>query len=137
MFEPHLSSPSAAHFAGFVVVFAGVLLLGAIVGAIVGKFLKVTGLSIVDHILGALAAFLAVLAVGLAVHKPLSRVPENTLKYVVGLMLTTFGVFWTGEGRGIAWPGGDLALLAFAAVFLLAGVTASALARRPVEEVAQ
>ena len=69
--------------------------------------------------LGALAAFIAVLAVGLAVHRPLSRVPENTLKYVVGLMLTTFGVFWTGEGLGVAWPGEDLALFGIFVFFVV------------------
>jgi len=53
VFEPYLSSPSAAHFAGFVVVFCAVLLVGALVSAIVGKFLRVTGLSFFDHILGA------------------------------------------------------------------------------------
>jgi len=53
MFLPYLSSPAAAHLVGFVLVFAGVLLLGAVVSAIVGKFLRVTGLSIVDHLLGA------------------------------------------------------------------------------------
>jgi uncharacterized membrane protein len=69
--------------------------------------------------LGALAAFLAVLAVGLAIHKPLSKVPENTLKYVVGLMLTTFGVFWTGEGLGVAWPGEDLSLFGIFIFFVV------------------
>ena len=75
---------------------------------------------------GALAAFVAVLAVGLMVHRPLSRVPENTLKYVVGLMLTTFGLFWTGEGLGVAWPGADLALFG---LFALVSATALALTR--------
>ncbi|TIV75312.1 MAG: COG4280 domain-containing protein, partial [Mesorhizobium sp.] len=50
--------------------------------------------------LGALAAFVLVMLIGLAVHRPLARVPENSLKFVVGLMLTSFGVFWTGEGLG-------------------------------------
>lgn len=67
--------------------------------------------------LGALAAFMLVMLIGLAVHRPLARVPENALKFVVGLMLTSFGVFWTGEGLGAEWPGEDLALLAiFAAI---------------------
>jgi uncharacterized membrane protein len=52
------------------------------------------------------------------VHRPLSRVPENTLKYVVGLMLTTFGVFWTGEGLGVAWPGEDLSLFGIFVFFV-------------------
>jgi uncharacterized membrane protein len=70
--------------------------------------------------LGALAAVVVVMAIGLALHRPLSKVPENTLKFVVGLMLTSFGVFWTGEGLGAEWPGADLALLAIFAVFAIA-----------------
>jgi len=80
--------------------------------------------------LGALGACLLVLAVGAVVHRPLSRVPENTLKFAVGVMLSAFGVFWTGEGLGIAWPGHDLALFAFALLFLGAGLFAAASARR-------
>src|SRR5882724_769217 len=65
---------------------------------------------------GALAAFIVVLAIGLAVHQPLAKVPENALKFAVGLMLTSFGVFWIGEGLNADWPGADLALLAILAV---------------------
>jgi uncharacterized membrane protein len=87
--------------------------------------------------LGAAAACAAVLAIGLALHRPLAKVPENALKFGVGVMLSAFGVFWTGEGLGIAWPGQDLALLLFAALFLSVGlVTASAL-RRPLMEVSE
>src|SRR5262249_44894387 len=53
---------------------------------------------------GALAALIVVMGIGLAVHKPLAQVPENTLKFAVGLMLTSFGVFWIGEGLGAEWP---------------------------------
>ena len=80
--------------------------------------------------LGAVAACALVLAIGAAVHRPLSRVPENTLKFGVGVMLSAFGVFWTGEGLGIAWPGQDLALLSFAALFLGAGLMGSVFARK-------
>jgi Ca2+/H+ antiporter, TMEM165/GDT1 family len=80
--------------------------------------------------LGALAACILVLAIGAVVHRPLSRVPENNLKFGVGVMLSAFGVFWTGEGLGIAWPGQDLALLLFAFLFLGAGLIGSAFARR-------
>src|SRR5215472_6775173 len=80
--------------------------------------------------LGALAACILVLAIGAVVHRPLSRVPENLLKFGVSIMLCSFGVFWTGEGLGIAWPGQDLALLLFIALFLGAGLIASGLARR-------
>lgn len=87
--------------------------------------------------IGAAAACVAVLAVGALVHKPLSNVPENTLKFGVGVMLSAFGVFWTGEGLGIDWPGRDLMLFVFAGLFLLAGLAAAALARRPEAEVAR
>ena len=79
---------------------------------------------------GALAACLLVLAIGVVVHRPLARVPENTLKFGVGVMLSAFGVFWTGEGLGIAWPGQDLALVGFAAIFLGVGLAAVPAARR-------
>ena len=80
--------------------------------------------------LGALAACVLVLCIGALVHRPLSQVPENSLKFGVGVMLSAFGVFWTGEGLGIEWPGHDLALLAFAALFLCGGLYAVRLARR-------
>lgn len=72
--------------------------------------------------MGALAACVLVLVVGAIVHKPLSRVPENTLKFGVAVMLCAFGVFWTGEGLGIDWPGEDLMLLVCAIFFLATGV---------------
>jgi uncharacterized membrane protein len=59
----------------------------------------------------AAAAVLVVAAVGVAVRAPLSRVPENSMKFVVGIMLTAFGVFWGAEGAGAHWPGSDAALL--------------------------
>jgi uncharacterized membrane protein len=83
---------------------------------------------------GALAACLLVAGVGFVVHRPLARVPENTLKLAVGVMLSAFGIFWTGEGLGVAWPGQDLAIVAFAALFLAVGLVAVALARRPSAE---
>jgi Ca2+/H+ antiporter, TMEM165/GDT1 family len=84
---------------------------------------------------GALAACLLVAGAGFAVHRPLARVPENTLKFAVGVMLSAFGVFWTGEGLGVAWPGADLAIVAFAALFLAVGSAAVVLARRSHAEV--
>jgi Ca2+/H+ antiporter, TMEM165/GDT1 family len=67
---------------------------------------------------GALAACIVVAAIGAAVHRPLARVPENTLKFAVGIMLSAFGLFWTGESLGVAWPGGDAAILGFIVLFL-------------------
>ena len=81
--------------------------------------------------IGALAACALVAVVGFAVHRPLARVPENTLKFTVGVMLSAFGVFWTGEGLGVPWPGEDLAILGFAALFLIVAVAAVRLVRLP------
>ncbi len=69
-------------------------------------------------------AILVVVIAGLAVRAPLAKVPENTLKYAVGVMLTTYGVFWVGEGLGLEWPGGDAALLVIAAAVLGASLLA-------------
>jgi len=80
---------------------------------------------------GAITACLLVAGVGMVVHRPLARVPENTLKFAVGVMLSAFGIFWTGEGLGVAWPGGDLAIVACAALFLGVGLAAVTLIRRP------
>lgn len=79
--------------------------------------------------IGALAAFVAVMAFGLLVRKPLAKVPENALKFVVGVMLSSFGVFWTSEGLGAPWPGGDLALFGLAGAFLVAALALVALVR--------
>ena len=105
----HARERSADYLAGLAA-FKAVLLEGVEVVFIVIAVGTAHGLTLYAA-LGALAAFVAVMAIGLAVHRPLSRVPENTLKFVVGLMLTTFGIFWTGEGLGAAWPGADLSLI--------------------------
>lgn len=80
--------------------------------------------------IGALAACLMIAGIGFVIHRPLARVPEDTLKFAVGIMLAAFGVFWTGEGLGVAWPGADLAIVAFAALFLGVGRAGVVLARR-------
>ena len=79
--------------------------------------------------LGALAAAVLVLAAGALLHRPLARVPENALKFGVGVMLSAFGVFWTGEGLGVPWPGEDIAVLGFMAAFLAFGLGLAALLR--------
>src|SRR5947209_6479368 len=94
----------------FLISFKGVLLEGLEVVFIVLTF----GANQHDVPLAAAAAGVAVLSVvlaGLAVHAPLSRVPENAMKFGVGVMLTSFGMFWGAEGAGAHWPGGDGALL--------------------------
>jgi uncharacterized membrane protein len=80
---------------------------------------------------GAVAACLLVTGVGIVVHRPLARVPENALKFAVGVMLSVFGVFWTGEGLGVAWPGADLAIVGFAVLFLAVGLMSAAFLRHP------
>ena len=67
----------------------------------------------------AVVATALVVVVGIAVRAPLERVPENTIKFAVGLLLTSFGVFWGGEGAGVSWPGSDLAILAILAFLAL------------------
>jgi uncharacterized membrane protein len=115
-----------------VTAFKAVLLEGLEVVFIVIA-LSVGGGHLIAASAGALVACLLVVAVGFIVHRPLARVPENTLKFAVGVMLAAFGVFWTGEGLGVAWPGADLAIAVFAALFLAVGGIAVALARRPME----
>ncbi len=88
--------------------------------------------------LGALAALILVTALGIVVHRPLSRVPENGLKFVVGVLLSAFGTFWFGEGAGVAWPGADWSILAlvagFLAVAMLSVAACRARAGRPVAQ---
>jgi uncharacterized membrane protein len=93
----------------FTISFKGVFLEGLEVAFIVLTFGSTQG-SIPLAAAGAGAAVVLVVAVGIAVRAPLARVPENTLKYAVGVMLTTFGTFWAAEGAGAHWPGGDAAL---------------------------
>ena len=115
--------------------FKAVLLEGLEVAFIVIAVGAGRGL-LLEASIGALVACLLVLAVGLFVHRPLSKIPENTLKFGVGVMLSAFGVFWTGEGLGAEWPAGDLTLLPLAGVFLLAGLVGARLARSAYERAA-
>ncbi|HEX7299731.1 MAG TPA: TMEM165/GDT1 family protein [Solirubrobacteraceae bacterium] len=120
----------------FVVSFKGVFLEGLEIVFIVISF-GLNGGSIALAVVGAALGGVLVLGAGLALHRPLARVPENTIKFAVGLLLSTFGTFWAVEGLGwfgpseasLHWPGGDAALpvllglwalLAWAAVRLLA-----------------
>ena len=82
---------------------------------------------------GALAAALLVAATAVAVHRPLARVPENTLKFAVGVVISAFGIYWSGEGLGVAWPGNDLALLAIAGGLLVTALLGVRLATRSLQ----
>ncbi len=121
--------PSRIDGFGFTVSFKGVLLEGLEVAFIAITF----GSNQHDVPLAAVAAVAAVVVVagaGFFVHAPLSRVPENTLKYVVGVMLTSFGTFWGAEGAGAHWPAGDAAILAIIAFTLASSFVLVALLRR-------
>jgi uncharacterized membrane protein len=127
------AAPGARHgvrdWYAFSLAFKGVLLEGLEV-----VFIAITfGAS--QHDVGvaaaaAAAAVLAVAAVGIAVRAPLSRVPENAMKFAVGVMLTSFGVFWGAEGAGVSWPGNDVALLVIVPAAALAALGYVALLRR-------
>ena len=114
---------------GFTLAFKGVLLEGLEVVFIVLTF----GANAKNVGLAAIASGCAVVlvaAAGFAVRAPLARVPENTMKFVVGIMLTSFGMFWGGEGAGAHWPGSDAALLVIIPAVALFSIGLVALLRR-------
>jgi uncharacterized membrane protein len=102
----------------FTLSFKGVFLEGLEVAFIVLTFGSTQG-NIPLAAAGAAAAIVIVGIAGVLVHAPLSQVPENTMKFAVGVMLTTFGTFWSAEGAGVNWPGSDLAILGVLAFVLL------------------
>jgi uncharacterized membrane protein len=113
----------------FVISFKGVFLEGLEVAFIVLTF----GANQHNIPLAAAAAGLAIVAVvvaGVAARAPLTRVPENAMKFAVGVMLTSFGTFWGAEGAGASWPGGDAALLAIIPGCLVASLAMVAWLRR-------
>jgi uncharacterized membrane protein len=115
--------PGAVDWAGFGASFQGVFVEGIEVVFIV---IAVGGAAqnLAAATAGAAAAMVLVVALGLIVHRPLTRVPENTLKFLVSVMISSFGTFWIGEGISLRWPGGEWALLlitlSYLAVFGLA-----------------
>jgi uncharacterized membrane protein len=124
--------PVPAHgmdWISFTVAFKGVLLEGMEVAFIVVTFGASAG-QLGPAALGATVAGLLVLVVGVAVHRPLARVPENGLKFAVGLMLTTFGTFWAGEGVGVDWVAGDATLVGLFVLLTVASLAAVWLVQR-------
>lgn len=123
------TEPSRIDPFGFTVSFKAVFLEGLEVAFIVVTF----GANQHDVPLAAIAAGAAIVGVvvlGAAAHAPLSRIPENTLKYGVGVMLTSFGTFWGVEGAGAHWPGSDAAILALIAFTLGSSLLLVAVLRR-------
>ncbi|HLW96384.1 MAG TPA: hypothetical protein VKS25_13475 [Solirubrobacteraceae bacterium] len=125
----HRSTFADLDWYGFTLAFKGVLLEGLEVAFIVLTFGTTQG-----HIglaaLGAGAAVVLVAGVGVAVRAPLARVPENTMKFAVGIMLTSFGSFWSAEGAGAHWPGGDASLVGVIAVMIASSALLVGLLRR-------
>ncbi|MDZ4719390.1 MAG: hypothetical protein SH847_13120 [Roseiflexaceae bacterium] len=113
----------------FTLSFKGVFLEGLEVAFIVLTFGTNQG-NIPLAALGAGLALALVAIIGALVHRPLSNVPENTMKFAVGLMLSTFGIFWSIEGLGIEWPGEDLAILGILGFLALVSFGFVALLRR-------
>jgi uncharacterized membrane protein len=114
---------------GFTVSFKGVLLEGLEVAFIVVTFGS-NQHNVPLAVIAAVAAVIMVVAAGAIAHAPLSRVPENTLKYAVGVMLTAFGIFWGAEGAGASWPGSDAAIPAIIALVLASSIGLAAVLRR-------
>jgi len=112
----------------FTVAFKGVLLEGLEVAFIVVTFGSSAGM-LGPAALGAAAAGALVLGVAAIVHRPLASVPENALKFAVGVMLCGFGTFWAGEGVGIDWPAGDAAILVLLVGYLALGLVGVSVVR--------
>jgi uncharacterized membrane protein len=130
--EPPVPS-QGMDWVSFTVAYKGVLLEGLEVAFIVITLGASAG-QLGSAAIGALAAGAIVIVAGVATHRPLSRVPENGLKFAVGLMLTTFGTFWAGEGIGISWALSDATLIVLLAVYAVAALLAVRLiqsAQRP------
>ncbi|TMD12109.1 MAG: hypothetical protein E6I27_03275 [Chloroflexi bacterium] len=124
------SAVTTRDWVGFVLALKGVFLEGLevvfIVIAVGG-----TGHGFPAAVAGGLVAAIVIAAVGVVVRRPLSRVPENTLKYGVGVILTSLGTFWAAEGMGARWPLDFVSILGLAAVYLVASRMAMTLIRRP------
>jgi uncharacterized membrane protein len=114
---------------GFTLSFKGVFLEGLEVAFIVLTFGSTQG-NIPLAAVGAVVAVVLVAIVGALARAPLARVPENTMKFTVGVMLTTFGIFWGVEGAGASWPGGDAAILGVLAFVVLVSLAMVAVLRR-------
>ncbi len=127
------ASEAAADWLAGVAAFKAVLLEGTEVVFIVLAVGARPGL-LLPAAAGAALACIMILALGVALRQPLSKVPENAMKFVVGALLTGFGVFWCAEGLEAPWPGGDLAIFALVGFYLLAGLALATMVRRPARE---
>jgi uncharacterized membrane protein len=113
----------------FTLSFKGVLLEGLEVIFIVVTFGAATH-QVPLAALGAAVAVVLVTLAGVLIHRPLARVPENTLKFAVGLLLSSFGTFWAAEGAGVTWPGSDVAIPGILVVYAVVSFLYVAFLRR-------
>jgi uncharacterized membrane protein len=113
----------------FTLSFKGVLLEGLEVVFIVITF-GTNQKNLGAAVIGAAIAVVAVAVTGVAVRAPLAKVPENAMKFAVGIMLTSFGTFWGAEGAGVSWPGNDGALLVLVPVITVVSLVCVAWMRR-------
>jgi Ca2+/H+ antiporter, TMEM165/GDT1 family len=128
-----LPPPGRPDWAGRAISFKGVLLEGVEVILIVTALGARPG-GLAPALVGGLLSIALVVAIGLVLHAPLRRLPETHLKYAVGIVLTSFGVFFTAEGLGVEWPGSDAALLYIAAALVVSSqARIVSLARPPAE----
>jgi uncharacterized membrane protein len=120
--------PLGLDWLSFVLSFKGVLLEGLEIAFIVVTF-GAAASDLSSAAVGGAAALVAVAAIGGAFHRALQRIPRSMLILVVGLLLSTFGTFWSAEGVGVDWPGGDLALIVLLPVYAAVAATLVVLAR--------
>lgn len=127
--EERVAHRTGVDWTAFVLAFKGVLLEGLEVAFIVVSFGANTnqmGLAVI----GGVAAILIIGAVGASVHRSVSRIPRSVLQLVVGVMLTTFGTFWSLEGIGVSWPGGDASIVGLLVLYALTAASYITLERR-------
>jgi uncharacterized membrane protein len=131
------ASTNDIDWTGFVVAFKGVLLEGLEVAFIVLTLAANREHTLGWSALGALLAFALVAVIGAIAHRPLTRVPENTIKFTVGLMLVAFGTFWAGEGIGVDWQLEDWTILVLIALYAAVAWSLVLYFRQPARATAQ
>ena len=124
IYEREVAILRAAHErrVGFVTSFNAVLLEGLEIAVIVITFAAASTGGLIWATAGALAAAFVVIGAGVVLRKPFSRVPENTMKFIVGVMLVSLGTYWSGEGLGVRWALGDATLFAIVALYVAASL---------------
>ena len=129
--EPPEWSGEGFDWLAFVLSFKGVVLEGLEVAFIVVSF-GANANQLGAAVIGGVGAVIIIGAIGLVLHGPVSRIPRSLLQLVVGILLTTFGTFWSLEGLGVEWPGSDGAILGLLALYLLTAATYITIERRRV-----